>query len=366
MRVLHVVKKLPPLVGGDATAVSALARSQRALGLDVQLATYNTDAQFDPEVKRVGPLLRRTDLDRIAWRRFRGMTALRKWALDYLAADRVDVVHAHAVDLAYAIAPAARKNRVRTVLTCHGVWFPQLPRWSPRGRIEWLLLRRTRADAVTSVDTASVAALRKLGLTRARLIPNGVDPDEFPEPPPRDGPVRFLFAGRHERQKGLDILLRGVAEARDLGAVGFVVDVVGEGTLTERLRSQARDLGIEGLVRFPGVLSRPDLCEVFVSSDVFVLPSRAEGLPIAILEAWAAHLAVIATRVGGVVDLCSEQNALLIPPEDPGALAQAILGMLRDPSWRGTLADNGRRLVRERFTWDAIAKSYVDVYGETR
>jgi len=114
------------------------------------------------------------------------------------------------------------------------------------------------------------------------------------------------------------------------------------------------------------VLSRPDLCAAFVSSDVFVLPSRAEGLPIVILEAWAAHLAVIATRVGGVVDLCSEQNALLIPPEDPGALAQAILGMLRDPNWRGTLADNGRRLVRERFTWDTIAKSYVDVYGETR
>lgn len=366
MRVLHVVKKLPPLIGGDATAVSALARAQAKLGLDVQLATFNTDADVGPSVHRVGPLQRRADLDRITWRRIRGVTALRRWARDHFGADRVDVVHSHAVDLAYAIGPAARAAGVRTVLTCHGVWFPHLSPWSPRGHGERFLLGRVRADAVTSVDAASVAALREVGLTSARLVRNGVDLDEFPESSPHGGTIRFMFAGRHERQKGLDVLLQATAEARDLGAVGFVLDIAGEGSLTERLRLDAKRLRIEDLVRFRGVLPRPDLCKAFADSDAFILPSRSEGLPMAILEAWAAKLAVIATRVGGVLDVCTEENAVLIPPEDPHALAQSMLAVLRNPVWRQTLAENGHRLVAAQFAWDTIAREYLKVYASVR
>jgi glycosyltransferase involved in cell wall biosynthesis len=223
-----------------------------------------------------------------------------------------------------------------------------------------------RGHAVTAVDAASVAALRRAGHTSARLIPNGVDLHEFSSRPTHSGPFRFLFAGRHERQKGLDILLRATAEVRDRGAVGFVVDILGGGSQTERLQSLARGLGLDAFVRFLGVVPRPGLRDAFVMSDAFILPSRSEGMPIVILEAWAAHLAVIATRVGGVPDTCTEQNALLVPPEDPHALAQSMLALLRDPAWRGILAENGHRLVKERFAWGAIAKAYLEVYEKAR
>jgi glycosyltransferase involved in cell wall biosynthesis len=363
MRVLHVVKKLPPLVGGDATAVSALVRAQRRAGMDVQLATYNSDAEMAPEIHRVGPVQRREELDRITWRRVRGVAALRRWAREHLAADRVDVVHAHAVDVGYAVGPAARNLGIRTVLTCHGVWFHTSPAWSPRGRLERLLIRRMRPDAVTSVDVTSVAALRNVGFRGARLVPNGVDLDEFPPRTPRSGTFRFLFAGRHERQKGLDILLRAIAQVRDADGESFLVDIAGEGSLTGRLRAQARSLGVETVVQFCGALPRADLVRRFAAADAFVLPSRFEGLPMAILEAWAAHLPVIATTVGGVLDVCTEETALLVPPEDPHALAWAMLGLLRDPKGRERIAENGHRLVREQYTWDAIAKAYAQVYG---
>ncbi len=364
MRVLHVVKKFPPAIGGDATAVAALARAQRRAGDEVTVLTFATGGPGDASVHRVGPGVTDRALDRITWRRLRGLAAMRRWGRTNLPALEPDVVHAHAVDVGWAVSPIAAESGIPSVLTCHGVWFPVHGRRSLRGRLEIALARRGRHRAVTSVDSASVAALHTAGFDRAVVVPNGVDLDEFSGPRARQRPFRFLFAGRHEPQKGLDVLLRACAILRREAREAFVVDLVGAGDLTAKLEAEARRAGLDGIVRFPGALPRADLVAAFRSADAFVLPSRYEGFPVTILEAWAAELPVIATTVGGIPDVCGPDGGLLVPPEDPAALAEAMATLLRDPTRRDALAATGHALARDRYSWDAVAVRYRDVYGK--
>lgn len=366
MRILHVAKKFPRVIGGDATAVAALARTQERAGHDVYVVTSNApEIAAAPRLYRVGPPQDGSDLDRITSRRILTMAAVRRWSRSQLPRLRPDIVHAHAVDVGFAVAPIARSHGIPTVLTCHGVWFPVSGPRSPRGRLELLLIRRGRYGAITSVDRASVEALRSAGFPRAKEVPNGVDIAEFAGPRPADeGPFRFLFAGRHELQKGIDVLLRAAVRVRDgIGDV-FTVDVVGEGSLTPKLQALARNLGAERVVRFLGALSRPDLVRAFQSADAFVLPSRFEGFPLAILEAWAAGLPVIATAVGGVPDVCTPESSIVVPPDDPEALARAMIELYRDADRRDALARAGYLVAKERFAWVAIARAYQAIYQE--
>ena len=370
MRILHVVKKFPPLIGGDATVVVALRRVQERAGHEVTVLTYNPPVVFgtegeveDARVHRVGPSQPGASLDRITLRRVRGMLAMRRWAGSALPSLRPDVLHAHAVDVAYAVAPVARKCGVPLVLTCHGVWFPHRGPRSFGGRLELYLIRHGRPAVITSVDAASVAALRGAGFD-AQLVPNGVEADEFAGPHTEPDPPVFLFAGRHEPQKGLDILLVAAALLRDEGAA-FRIVLLGDGSLTSDLRRQAHNLGLDRIVTFAGRLpERADVVRAYLGASAFVLPSRFEGFPVTVLEAWAAGLPVVASAVGGVVDVCTEANAVLVPSRNPQALAKAMAGVLADPGLRRRLGDAGRSLVRERYTWDAVASRYSRLYEE--
>ena len=362
VRVLHVAKKLPPLAGGDATAVAALGRVQRRKGHRVDFLAYRGDGvSAGEDTHLAGPTLSGEALDRIGVRRFLGLRAIRHWAEANAPLLHPDLVHAHAADVGACVVRAAHRAGAAVVLTCHGVWFPHRPRWSPSSRIERSFLRRGY-DALTAVDQASVDALRREGFRDAVVVPNGVDPEEFGPPRPRDGTLRFLFAGRHVPQKGIDTLLQATARARSRIGDSFVLELAGDGPERRRLERRARDLDLAPSVRFLGTLARPDLLEAYRRADAFVLASRFEGFPLVILEAWAAGLPVISTAVGGVPDLCNDGNAILVPPDDPEALSDAMESLARDPRRREALGAEGRSLVRERYSWETIAEQYERVY----
>lgn len=366
VRILQVTKKLPPVVGGDATAVSSLVRSQTRRGHDVHVLVYRAAGiESTDHVHPVGPTQTPEGLDRIGIRRLRGMRAMRIWTAENLPSLHPDVIHAHAVDVGSAVVGAAKEREVPVVLTCHGVWYPHQPSWSLSGRIERSLLRRGY-EAITSVDRASVQALREAGRPDAILVPNGVDAADFTASAQRDDALRFLFVGRHVHQKGIDDLLEATARARSEIGNRFVLELAGDGPARSRLERKARDLGLSDAVRFLGSLSRPELLSAYGRATVFVLPSRFEGFPLTILEAWAAGLPVIATSVGGIPDLCDDGNALLVPPADPEALAAAMISLSRDPARREMMGTAGRSLVRERYNWDTIAEAYERVYLNCR
>jgi glycosyltransferase involved in cell wall biosynthesis len=238
----------------------------------------------------------------------------------------------------------------------------QLPR--PAVNRRQRILKRLTSPAVTRHvgvgERTSREVEQLLGFPRGtvRTIHNGV-PDEPLEAPqsPFPGPVIGAI-GRLEPQKGFDVLLRALGEVPQAFAV-----IVGDGEQRNELRALADSLQIQDRVRWIGW--RDDRRSYLPWFDVFVLPSRFEGFPLALLEALLAQKAVVATDVGSVAEaVLHDQTGLLVPSEDPRALAHSIARLLEDDALRTRLGQAGRELVRERFTATHMSRSFEGLYEE--
>ena len=129
------------------------------------------------------------------------------------------------------------------------------------------------------------------------------------------------------------------------------------------MRQLAASLGLAGVVHFLG--PRPDVPDLLNAMDIFVLPSYSEGMSLALLEAMAAGLPVIATAVGGTPEVVTDgENGLLIPPRDAEALAGALERLLADPALAQHLGANARAHVREHFSLDRLGREINRIYGE--
>ncbi|MBI4560759.1 MAG: glycosyltransferase, partial [Candidatus Rokubacteria bacterium] len=138
--------------------------------------------------------------------------------------------------------------------------------------------------------------------------------------------------------------------------------VVGDGELRSRLEAQVRALGLDSRVHFLGW--RSDLPRVYADLDLVLLTSANEGLPVSVIEAMAAARPVVATRVGGVPDLVEDGVAgLLVPPGNPGALAEAIVTLLADPERRRDMGEAGRKRVHPAFSASRLLADIDHVYS---
>ena len=224
-------------------------------------------------------------------------------------------------------------------------------------------------DRYLAVSRQVAAQLRERFGVRADKItqvPNAVALDRFPRavspaparPTDPAVPHTVLTVARLDPQKGLHDLVAAAAlvpEAR--------VMVVGEGPERRALETKIAHLGLGDRVHLLGF--RSDVPDLLAGSDLFVLPSLFEGLPLSILEAMAAGKPVVATAIGGndeaVVD---GATGLLVPPGDPQALADAIRALLRDPERRRRLGEAGRRRAEAEFSATAMVRRVAAVYDE--
>jgi starch synthase (maltosyl-transferring) len=178
---------------------------------------------------------------------------------------------------------------------------------------------------------------------RMTVIPNGIDVERFagPRREAHGRPRTVLFVGRLTEQKGVDVLLRA---AREL-VTKCRLQLVGDGPDREKLRALAAELGLAD-VRF---LGRSDnVPELLARADVFVLPSRWEGMPTVVLEAMAARCPVVGTDVIGTRDLIRHgENGLLAPCDDPHSLAEAIDRIAGDETLAAALVANGYKTALE-------------------
>lgn len=157
-----------------------------------------------------------------------------------------------------------------------------------------------------------------------------------------DGPVRLLYVGRLAPDKGLGTLVAalGIVHAAAPGRVELRIAGWAAHGEEERVREEVRAHGVEDVVRFLGPQAYgPELFGCFRDADLFVLPSPSEGTPRVLVEAMMFGLPIVATRVGGVPDLVDEgTNGLLVPPNDPAAMAAALQVLLDDPGYRARMA----------------------------
>jgi glycosyltransferase involved in cell wall biosynthesis len=181
-------------------------------------------------------------------------------------------------------------------------------------------------------------------------------PRRLPGPDGRDParPVRLLGVARLVPKKGIETLLEALALLS--AEVHWRYEHIGGGPLRERLAGAAARLGLAERIVWRGALPQDQVLDAYRRADLFVLASRIapdgdrDGLPNVLLEASAAGLAVVASRVAAVTELIDDgANGYLVPPEDPSALARALAALVEDPVARLRLGRAGRRRVLERF-----------------
>ncbi|RKY19566.1 MAG: glycosyltransferase family 1 protein, partial [Planctomycetota bacterium] len=204
----------------------------------------------------------------------------------------------------------------------------------------------------SSVDVEALRVPGAAGPTRERLRA---------ELGARDDQLLLLGLARLTRRKGFDLLLQALAARRD--DPRWALALAGEGEARHELQRQAASLGLAERVRFPG--RRDDVPELLAAADVFVMPSRAEGLGVAALEAMAAGRPVLGARVGGLADaVAHDETGLLVPPEDVPALGAALDMLLNDSALRERLGAAGPVRVEAGFSARGMVDAYLALYHD--
>jgi len=361
---------LQPEDGGVAEHVLLLARGLTRRGFRVEVASSATNV-IRPALRRAGitshaiPIERRPGVADL-----RAARALR--ALDRRG--RYDLVHAHSSKAGALARIVLSRRRRRVLYTAHGFAFvgriPRRERLLYRG-IEQALVPATAAlVAVSEFELANATRVLRGARRRFRLIRNGVPPCAEDEPDPEllrfkeDRPLAGLVSVLRPEKDPLTAV-RAVALLARRGSVPGRLAVVGNGWLEDDVRAEIARLGVgEHVGWFP---FRGSMASYLRALDLLVLPSAWEAFPLAVLEAMACEVPVLATRVGGIPEAVLDgRTGRLVPPGDCGALAQALGELLADAPGRERLGAEGRRHVAERFDVEVMVDQVAGVYDQLR
>lgn len=239
--------------------------------------------------------------------------------------------------------------------------------------IEPLCMKRAdRIIAVSQFTKQDIMSVFGIPESKIAVIHHGVHPEDYVLPEEARVKLRstlgissqpmILFTGKLAPRKGVDVLLRALPQVLREMEVKLVL--AGSGNQQD-YQQLAEALGISDKLRFLGRVPDDTLRLLFSSCDLFVLPSRLEGLGIVILEAMAAGKPVVATNVGGIPELIeSGQNGILVEANNEGKLAGAIVKVLSNKSLAQIIGENNMKKARERFSWEVAAQKTERVYNE--
>jgi glycosyltransferase involved in cell wall biosynthesis len=315
-------------------------------------------------------------------------TPLLRSRLCELVDDGYDLVHLHnpmpTLELA-RVARACLSANVPYLISTHG--FTELTSDGAayglgaigRAAWPWLVTRPLRfvvqhAAGILALSPADFPYLQSVGVAPERItvVPNGVElPDEPPDAatidevltrygvPPRDGRARALFLGNHTKNKGLPVLLEAV-----LASTHPFVLIVG-GAKRDQLDydSYDRRCGDGQQIVFTDLVATEDMPALFASADLFVFPSLADTFPLAVLEAMAHGLGVLATQVGGIPHQVTPECGVLVPPGDAAALRAAFDKLVCDLDLVREMGQHGRQRARDNFTWEGAANIAYAAYS---
>jgi glycosyltransferase involved in cell wall biosynthesis len=263
---------------------------------------------------------------------------------------------------------AATLRGIPHVCTMHGN-FNMLNVWRRRAAL-WLAFRLSRTVVAVSEATKG-HLIEKMGLPpgKVRAILNGISYTAGERERVRrelgigDDELMVLALGRLIVLKGHRVLLRAMERLDQSGVPrNWHVVIAGHGRLESELKRQAGDAGLTGRAHILGY--RKDVSDLLAASDIFVMPSLWEGLPVALLEAMFAGKPVLASRCFGIPEVIEDGvHGLLVPPGDEILLANGLRRLLTEPELRSRLAAAGRERVAEGFSAAVMVDRYEEAYG---
>lgn len=364
MRIMHVVDSLE--FGGLERVVTDLSIAQKAAGHEVRVFSILSTQGLRAELERAGiPVFvgnKEGTLDFRVLRQLRRLSAL----------ERLDVLHTHNFVPNYYAAASLLGSRGAPALvsTCHDMGM-RLSNRKLRLLYRSSLLRTRRVAMVGRQVHDRFVGSGMVDADRATVVLNGIPVHRFVTAPQRRSAARMAL--------GLP------PDALVVGAVGRLVDLknhqllieqlpaliashpathlvlIGDGPLAQPLSALARARGVSDRVVFAG--QRSDVADLTPAFDVFAMPSLTEGLSIALLEACATSLAVVATSVGGNPEIIRhEETGLLVPPADGPALLAALQRLAAEPALRLRLGDNARQWVQTHASIEALCAAYDEFY----
>lgn len=402
MKILYAVHGYKPAyrIGGPILSVSAAAEALVRKGHEVTVITTNSNLDVELDV----PTGRPVDVDGVRVWYFRTVDYLKRWLpfVPYLskslgvlyapamaaALDRIvpgmDLVHTHLpfIYSTFAAARAARRHKKPLFYHQRGVFDPE--RLKFRGikkrlyisAVELPILRE--ATTLIALTDAEEKSFRALGVrTPCRVIPNGIDVERYRTEPAPGFDARWklaadarviLFLSRVHPIKGADKLLEGfLGVAERFPSAVLVLAGPDEWGVEGKYREAVRKKGLEGRVRFPGMVEGEEKIDLLARADLFCLPSAGEGFSMAVLEALASGTAVLLSPGCHFPEVEPAGAGRIVPPE-PGAIAAALTDLLLQPDGLRPMGLAGRRFVARSYTWDAIAAQLEEAYedGVTR
>ena len=375
MKVSLFTREYPPDVyGGAGVHVEYLARALSASGL-VDLTVHCEGAD------RPGAVAHRP------WDALSD-SVLRVFSEDLSMAEAAAdaaVVHSHTWYANLAGHLAALRYGIPHVMTVHSLeplrpWKAEqlgggyaLSSWAERVAVE-------SAAAVVAVSDGMrddvLTAYPDVSADRVRVIRNGIDTVEYaPDPDTSElakhgiDPSRpyVIFVGRITRQKGVPVLLRAAAALDPSAQLVLCAGAADTPALAKEVSSLVAGLQAtrSGVIWIPEMLPKPSVIQLLTHALMFVCPSVYEPLGIVNLEAMACSTAVVASRVGGIPEVVSGgETGLLVPPDDPASLADAMNALLRDPGRADAFGRAGRLRAVEEFSWGAVADQTAALYAE--
>lgn len=367
MNILHVCKKYPQALGGDAVVVANLVRQQQAAGWQVAVLTSNCAEIVDgPGVYKFGLTDRPAALDTINWRRLVSLVMLVFTAWRLIARLRPQLIHTHSIDLAVAVAPVARWYGIPLVQTFHIVAFREPRQTWLRRRSELRLTRLVRPQLITTPNQADATALQQQGFGQAQTLPNGIDLAGWLDQPRRHDQAKFTFlaVGRLETQKGCEYIVRAVAHLVAGGWRHFQVIVIGEGALQPLLQKLINDLGVTEQIVLAGRQTASQTRQAYAMANCMIIAALWETTPLTLLEAWAMHLPVIATPVGILQDAnLAARTVITVPIANAQKLAAAMQTVLAETDQYQPLVAEAAHQV-QHYDWSQIHQHCQQLYEQ--
>jgi len=360
MRILHVVGSLA--VGGAEQLTARLLDGFKQLGHDVAAVSL-----FDTQNSHLERFLKQQEIPIHHLRKRIGFDPRALTGLGQVIRQfQPDIVHSHGYVLAYTLVVATLAGVPGQVHTIHNVAGWDMPWW---GR-PILSLAALIGVAPVAVSAEVARTTRSANRIEALVIPNGIPVESYrtagrnrkawrTENGFDQDDLLVVSVARLSPQKHHSLLLRAFARLPQNQSTQLIL--VGDGPLKGALQREADALGIRGQVRFLGI--REDVPDILAASDIFALSSDAEGNPLALMEAMAAGLPVVATAVGGVRELLTHgRDGFVVQPRNTDSLAAALSRLIGSPEQRQSMGRDAESKAIATFDIAHTIRSYIEVY----